>query len=368
MRGGGTKLAIPAFVRRTREVEAIGEKVDLRLGMLLLLGCRMREPDSPAPASAVAGSVTVESKRIYRCEWSPLIDEEAESLEEVLNGTKGWRVVADGVSHNPEVFADLVDLIEKVPPGSEEGVPFCGFNEHFLLCEGDATGRLIGFTAGNHGIMVWEMEVDEEGRWQKAPSGSRLGTEEEKTAVRALLSKAKFRPLSPDGSRALTRGRLRFPMPPMIPDAAEKRARYAAARERLHALWAGEPDAIARMAGAACVLHESMPHAFWTGFYRVVGGGLVIGPYQGTPGCSRIGWGKGVCGTAWASGETQVVPDVHAFPGHIACDGRAESEIVVPVKDGRGTVVAVFDVDSAEKAAFDEVDREELEKIFAGWG
>lgn len=165
----------------------------------------------------------------------------------------------------------------------------------------------------------------------------------------------------------MTRGRLRFPIPVMIPDAAEKRARYAAARERLHALWAGEPDAIARMAGAACILHEAMPHAFWTGFYRVVGGGLVIGPYQGTPGCSRIGWGKGVCGTAWASGETQVVPDVHAFPGHIACDGRAESEIVVPVKDGRGTVVAVFDVDSAEKAAFDEVDREELERIFAGW-
>ena len=154
----------------------------------------------------------------------------------------------------------------------------------------------------------------------------------------------------------------------MIPDAAEKRARYGAARERLHALWAEEPDAIARMAGAACVLHGAMPHAFWTGFYRVVGGGLVIGPYQGTPGCSRIAWGKGVCGTAWASGETQVVPDVHAFPGHIACDGRAESEIVVPVKDGRGTVVAVFDVDSAEKAAFDEVDREELERIFAGWG
>ena len=157
-------------------------------------------------------------------------------------------------------------------------------------------------------------------------------------------------------------------LPSMIPDAAEKRARYAAARERLHALWAGEPDAIARMAGAACILHEAMPHAFWTGFYRVVGGGLVIGPYQGTPGCSRIAWGKGVCGTAWASGETQVVPDVHAFPGHIACDGRAESEIVVPVKNGRGTVVAVFDVDSAEKEAFDEVDREELEAIFAGWG
>lgn len=153
----------------------------------------------------------------------------------------------------------------------------------------------------------------------------------------------------------------------MIPDAAEKRARYAEARQSLHALWSGEPDAVARMATAACVLHEAMPHAFWTGFYRVVGAELVIGPYQGTLGCLRIGWGKGVCGTAWASGETQVVPDVHEFPGHIACDSRAESEVVVPVRDAKGTVIAVFDVDSAEKSAFDAVDREELEGIFAGF-
>jgi L-methionine (R)-S-oxide reductase len=153
----------------------------------------------------------------------------------------------------------------------------------------------------------------------------------------------------------------------MIPDSTEKRSRYATARERLHALWSGEPDEIARMAGAACILHDAMPHAFWAGFYRVVGSQLVIGPYQGTLGCTRIGWGKGVCGTAWATGETQVVPDVHAFAGHIACDSRAESEIVVPVKDHRGTVIAVFDVDSTEPAAFDEVDRAELEQIFAAF-
>jgi GAF domain-containing protein len=153
----------------------------------------------------------------------------------------------------------------------------------------------------------------------------------------------------------------------VIPAAAEKRTSYAAARDKLHALWADEPDSIARMAAAACILHEAMPHAFWTGFYRVVGAGLVIGPYQGTPGCSRIAWGRGVCGAAWSSGETQVVPDVHEFPGHIACDSRAESEIVVPVRDSRGTVIAVFDVDSAQKCAFDEVDREELEAIFSAW-
>ncbi len=153
----------------------------------------------------------------------------------------------------------------------------------------------------------------------------------------------------------------------MIPAAEEKKALYAAARERLHALWQGEPDAIARMAAAACILHEAMPHAYWTGFYRVLGGQLVIGPYQGTPGCSRIGWGRGVCGTAWASGESQVVADVHAFPGHIACDSRSESEIVVPVKDARGTVIAVLDIDSTEPSAFDETDREELERIMAGF-
>ncbi len=151
----------------------------------------------------------------------------------------------------------------------------------------------------------------------------------------------------------------------MIPDASEKRRLYAAARERISALWEGEPDAIARMASAVCILHETMPHYYWTGFYRVVGGQLVIGPYQGTPGCLRIGWGKGVCGAAWASGETQVVRDVHGFPGHIACDGRSASEIVVPVRDRRGGVVAVFDVDALERGAFDEVDREELEGLFA---
>jgi GAF domain-containing protein len=98
----------------------------------------------------------------------------------------------------------------------------------------------------------------------------------------------------------------------------------------------------------------------------VSGGELVIGPYQGTPGCGRIPWGRGVCGTAWATGETQLVPDVHAFEGHIACDSRSESEIVVPVRDSAGRVVAVFDVDSFRAGSFDEVDREELEELLSG--
>ncbi|MEP4076463.1 MAG: GAF domain-containing protein [Haloferula sp.] len=148
-----------------------------------------------------------------------------------------------------------------------------------------------------------------------------------------------------------------------MPDSTEKTRLYGEAEVRISGLISGEPDAVARMAGVVAVLHGVMPHYFWTGFYRVVGGELVIGPYQGTPGCARISWGRGVCGTAWKSGETQLVEDVHAFPGHIACDARSESEIVVPVRDQSGAVVAVFDVDSGEKAAFDEVDREALERL-----
>ena len=117
------------------------------------------------------------------------------------------------------------------------------------------------------------------------------------------------------------------------------------------------------MAGVVAVLHGEMPHYFWTGFYRLVGAELVIGPYQGTPGCSRIAWGRGVCGTAWRTGQTQIVPDVHAFPGHIACDAASKSEIVVPVKDGAGRVIAVLDVDSTVKGAFGAVDAAALESI-----
>ena len=153
-----------------------------------------------------------------------------------------------------------------------------------------------------------------------------------------------------------------------VPVAAEKHRLYAAAGLRIGGLVADEPDRIARMAGIVAVLHGLMPHYDWTGFYRVSGESLVIGPYQGTPGCARIGWGRGVCGTAWASGETQVVADVHAFPGHIACDARSASEIVVPLCDAQGRVVAVFDVDSVTVGAFDEVDRENLQRIFANWG
>ena len=153
-----------------------------------------------------------------------------------------------------------------------------------------------------------------------------------------------------------------------IPTAAEKRALYAQAGQRIGGLVAGEPDRVARMAGIVAVLHGLMPHYYWTGFYRVSGDWLVIGPYQGTPGCGRIGWGRGVCGTAWACGATQLVADVHGFPGHIACDARAASELVVPLRDAQGRVVAVLDVDGLEAGAFDALDQEALEGICANWG
>jgi GAF domain-containing protein len=138
---------------------------------------------------------------------------------------------------------------------------------------------------------------------------------------------------------------------------------YQWCREKIEALCEGEDDVIAKMASVVGVLHNGMTDFFWTGFYRVVNGRLVIGPYQGTVGCLRIEFGRGVCGTAASTGETQVVRDVHEFPGHIACDPDSRSEIVVPVRNGKGELIAVLDVDSKIKGAFDNFDKEQLEKI-----
>lgn len=126
-----------------------------------------------------------------------------------------------------------------------------------------------------------------------------------------------------------------------------------------------EGDDVAAMATISCLVHHAFGH-LWTGFYRVVTPGklLRVGPYQGTLGCLEIPFGKGVCGAAAATGVTQVVPDVHAFPGHITCDGRSASEIVVPVFRN-GALIAVFDVDSDQKNTFDEVDRAALEAMLA---
>lgn len=128
----------------------------------------------------------------------------------------------------------------------------------------------------------------------------------------------------------------------------------------------GETSVTARYATAACLLNEAFDYFFWTGFYVVdplKPTELVVGPYQGTLGCLRIPFGKGVCGTSAQKGETIIVEDVHAFPGHIACDSRSNSEIVVPVYDKNGKLAAVFDVDSTEIGSFDEDDKEGLEAI-----
>ena len=128
------------------------------------------------------------------------------------------------------------------------------------------------------------------------------------------------------------------------------------------ALLEGETDSIARMANVAAVLHEAFGF-WWTGFYRVSGKELVLGPVQGPVACMRIPFGRGVCGTAWARNETVVVPDVEAFPGHIACSSASRSEIVVPVHGPDGVVTAVLDIDSDRLAAFDVVDRAALERM-----
>lgn len=147
-------------------------------------------------------------------------------------------------------------------------------------------------------------------------------------------------------------------------DPAAKETTYREARAELASLLDGVDDPVAAMASAASVLHHRIERASWTGFYRVVAPGLLrIGPYQGPPGCIEIPFDRGVCGAAARTGESQVVADVHAFPGHIACDERARSEIVVPVRDRDGRLIAVLDIDSHHPAAFDDGDRVGLESI-----
>jgi L-methionine (R)-S-oxide reductase len=130
------------------------------------------------------------------------------------------------------------------------------------------------------------------------------------------------------------------------------------------ALTAGERDGVANMANVAALLWEFLPQVNWTGFYRMVEGDLVLGPFVGRPACIRIPVGQGVCGAAAKSGATQLVEDVHAFPGHIACDGDTRSELVVPVVRA-GEVIAVIDLDSPELARFDAEDQAGIEALAA---
>ncbi len=140
-----------------------------------------------------------------------------------------------------------------------------------------------------------------------------------------------------------------------------KAEKYALLYKQIAALVEGESDPIANMANIAAMIHHTFGF-WWTGFYRVRGEELVLGPFQGPLACSRIAYGRGVCGTAWKQQQTQLVPDVELFPGHIACSSLSRSEIVVPVWSN-GEIVAVLDIDSEHLATFDTTDQEWLEKI-----
>lgn len=156
---------------------------------------------------------------------------------------------------------------------------------------------------------------------------------------------------------------------PLGASAEAKRAHHAEVAERIRLLLEGETDWVAAMATVACELHHAFDANDWTGFYRAVSPDLlVIGPYQGTHGCLRIAFARGVCGAAARTRRTQLVPDVHAFPGHIACSGTTKSEIVVPIVGPRGRLLGVLDLDSDAPAAFDEVDQTALEALCVDLG
>jgi GAF domain-containing protein len=143
----------------------------------------------------------------------------------------------------------------------------------------------------------------------------------------------------------------------------DKAARYGRLKKQLEELLKDKPNAVAAMATVVAVLHHKMGHFFWTGFYLLDKGELIVGPYQGSLACIRLKKETGVCWAGVIRRETIVVPDVHAFPGHIACDSRSRSEIVVPLFSQNGEVVGVLDVDSKEYGSFDEQDAGGLRQI-----
>jgi len=146
--------------------------------------------------------------------------------------------------------------------------------------------------------------------------------------------------------------------------AVHKQRRYRELAEQFAALLAGEPDLIANAANLAALLYHDLAELNWAGLYFARAGELVLGPFQGKPACVRIAWGRGVCGAAAAQAEAIVVPDVHEFPGHIACDPASRSELVVPLVE-RGRVLGVIDLDSPLRGRFDEFDRAGIERLAA---
>lgn len=157
-------------------------------------------------------------------------------------------------------------------------------------------------------------------------------------------------------------------MQPALIEAASKAEQYEEVIKQILAVIDGETNAVSKMATISCLLDQNFKDFFWTGFYMVdplKENELVVGPYQGTMGCLRIPFGRGVCGAAAESLETQVVEDVHAYPGHIACDARSQSEIVVPVFNQHQKLIAVLDIDSEKKSTFDGTDKRYLEDLLA---
>ena len=150
---------------------------------------------------------------------------------------------------------------------------------------------------------------------------------------------------------------------PQTLDYSDKSAFWAELASQARGLLAGEADPVANAANLSALIFNQLPDVNWAGFYFANGDGLVVGPFQGLPACVRIPMGKGVCGTAAATGSTQLVADVDAFPGHIPCDAASRSEIVVPLIANNGDLIGVLDVDSPRVARFDEVDRRGLEAL-----
>jgi L-methionine (R)-S-oxide reductase len=147
------------------------------------------------------------------------------------------------------------------------------------------------------------------------------------------------------------------------PDYSDKPRFYAELEAQAMALVDGEPDRIANAANIAALIFHALPRINWAGFYFLQGDELVLGPFQGKPACVRIPVGRGVCGTAVAEARSQLVHDVHAFPGHIACDAASRAEIVVPLTDSHGEIFGVLDVDSPEPRRFDSADLAGLERL-----
>jgi len=148
-------------------------------------------------------------------------------------------------------------------------------------------------------------------------------------------------------------------------DTSKKRSRYQRLYKQLKDLFKEQQNPVARMATIVAVLHHKMDYYFWTGFYLLDRGELIVGPYQGPVACIKLKKDTGVCWAGVNTGKAVVVADVHQFPGHIACDSRSNSEVVLPLADHEGRIVGVLDVDSRELGSFDEVDAEELEKILS---